>query len=216
MIPQLTHPQTSALQKFGQQQIAAAKIGDLKLLKDNFDGMHALLQQCGLQKHLPAEGFSQQALTHACKTGHAECVAFLIEHTDISYGEYVAVRAAIEGNHFDCLKLLMEHATLPFNMYAFCLEQTVKHNQPQCLRILVEHFQENIDYDTLLMTSAIRNQQECVDILYPVGNPKHVLMRIEMYHDDDGIGSYLAAKLQQERLNAEVAVSLSLPTPKKM
>lgn len=211
---ELTHSQKMTLQECGQRQITAAKNGNLQLLKKNYNRMDKILRRCGSEQH-PFRGFSQQALTQACKQGQTQCAAFLIEHTDISYGEYVAVRGAIEGNHFDCLKLLMEHTTLPFNMYAFCLEQTVSNNQPQCLQILMEHYQDNIEYDTLLMTSAIRNQYECVDILYPIGNPKHVLMRIEAYHDED-LGAYLAAKLQQERLSAEVAVGSSVTSAKKM
>lgn len=216
MTSKLTHTQNIALQNFGQRQIAAAKIGDLQSLKDNFDGMHALLQQCGLEKHLPGGGFTQQALTHSCKGGHVPCVAFLIEHTDISYGECVAVRAAVEGNHFDCLKLLLDHITLPLNMYQFCINETVHYNQPQCLQVLVDHFQDGADYNMALVTSAVRDQYECVDILYSVGDPKSAWMRIENYHDDEDVGLYLAAKLQQERLTAEVSVGASLPTPKKM
>lgn len=216
MNPELTHAQNIDLQNFGQQQIAAAKIGDLQTLKNNYDGMDMLLRQCGLQQH-PSRGFSQQALTQACQEGQTQCAAFLIEHTSIAYGEYVAVRNAVNGNHYECLQLLMENTTLPVHMYQFCLSETVTHNYHQCLKILVDHFQEGADYNTLLMTSAVRNQHECVEILYPIGDPQHALMRIESYYDEDeDVGSYLAAKLQQERLNAVVGVGSASPTFKKM
>lgn len=215
MTSKLTHTQNIVLQNFGQRQIAAAKIGDLQSLKDNHELMRTVLHEFGVQQH-PSQMFSQQALTHSCKAGHAECVAFLIEHTDISYGEYVAVRAAVEGNHFDCLKLLMEHTTLPLNIYQFCINETIHYNQPQCLQVLVDHFQDGADYNMALVTSAVRDQYECVDILYSVGDPKDAWMRIENYHDDEDVGLYLAAKLQQERLTAEVAVGSSVVSTKKM
>lgn len=215
MTLQLSHEQNIALTNFGQRQIAAAKIGDLQSLKFNYENMHILLQQCGLQQH-PSQSFSQQALTQACKGGHTPCAAFLIECTNIAYGEYVAVRNAVSGNYYDCLQLLMEHTTLPLPMYQFCLSETVTKNYYQCLKTLVDHFQDGADYNTLLMTSAVRNQHECVDILYAIGDPKLALMRIETYHDDDVVGSYLAAKLQQERLSAEVAAVSSVVSTKKM
>lgn len=216
MTLKLTHEQNIALTNFGQRQIAAAEIGDLQSLKFHYDNMFSLLQQCGLQQH-PSQSFSQQALTQACKAGHTQCAAFLAEHTNIAYGEYVCVRSAVNGNHYDCLQLLMAHTTLPSNMYQFCLSETVTKNYPQCLKILVGYFQDSADYNTLLMTSAVRNQYECVDVLYSVGDPSRALMRIETYYDEyDDVGSYLAAKLQQERLSSQVGAGSSLSHSKKM
>lgn len=176
--------------------------------------MHKLLQQFGMPRH-PSEGFSQAALSQACKAGHLHCVKFLIEYTDISYSQHLAVRCAIESNHADCLKLLMEHTQLPLHIYQFCLSESIEHNQPQCLQILVDHFQDNADYNTLLMTSAIREHHECVDILYPIGDPKHALMRIQTYHHED-LGVYLESKLQKDRLNSAVGEAVPLTSIKKM
>ena len=214
MTHELTHSQKSALQQCGEHQITAAQSGDLQSLQDNVGFMHKLLEQFGAQQY-PSKGFSQQALLQACKAGHLQCVKFLIEDADISYSQHLAVRCTIESNHADCLKLLMEHTQLPLHIYQLCLSESVKHNQPQCLQILVDHFQDNADYNTLLMTSAIREHHECVDILYPIGNPKHALMRIQTYHDEE-MGSYLAAKLQQERLHTAVGGSSSFTRFKKM
>lgn len=206
------HSYQMSLQNIVLGQVQAAKIGDLQSLKNHNARLIALLQDDDPKQHTH---LSQEALTQACKAGHLQCVQFLIAYADISYGQHVAVRCAIQSNHPDCLRLLMEHTQLPLPIYQFCLEETAKHNQPQCLKILVDHFQDNADYNTVLMTSAIREHHECVDILYPIGDPKHALMRIQTYHDEE-MGSYLAAKLQQERLNVAVGEAASLKIYKKM
>lgn len=138
----------------------------------------------------------QDAVMFAVKHNSVACLEVLVStHPLLQYTN--AFYGAAQNGLLECVQLLSPYVTKA--TFGQALESAARDGRTSTVVFLSDKIEEQSFFNTALRTAALRQQYDCVDVLYPLAQIDEVLRLLHQYF----IGRRSDWGFLEERYNAE-------------
>jgi len=168
MIGALFHRVFSKRSKISAELILAAEDGDHKKVKR-------------LLTVADPEALGSRALLVACQKGHLECVKLLLPLASLEDSQSVGKQLAEHGTSPEALALLVNHDP---KFAPMLLVHAVTGKNLKAVTVLSELTDPKYKDSLALQWAVVTGQEDIVDVLFDVSDPKAALFCIQKQHTD--------------------------------
>ena len=156
-----------------------------------------------------------EALHYANLHGHVECVKLLIPFISNNKNSYM-MKLSAAADLAVCVRVLIPTVT-PLECHE-ALVYAAAYGNAACVRVLLN---TTTDYEEALYQAVVNLSCECVDILYPLGDPETVLKRVKQVYPNDelfwvSLEERIGLDQQRALLLREAGLEHTTPPPRKM
>ena len=157
----------------------------------------------------------------AADFGLTDVVEKLIPVSNPKANGSAALAAAARNGHVECLKLLLPVSN-PDDGGSFALRTAAANGQAESVKLLLGH-SDVFAFECAALACAVRyNHSECIDVLYPISDPKQALATLIKYLKPQDAQHWVQrfaeveAQQQRTRIAREVPASGKEPVRLKL